>query len=426
MHTQDIILYFSTSYGMVKNTAKWLERMHGIRIVEVPITFPIIATTTTTTGDGADRAYLDPLQATLEGLQRNGSSSITCPCRRLRMAVLDHIVSIPAVVLPVAKMTEMIRSYTNAASASVEPRVGGSGGDPRPCSGTSGNNGRRGGTFILVDGAHAWGQVPSAEISGLLNHGDDSDDDDGDDGDDSDGTAWDGIDAYLSNGHKWMYSPKGSAILWVRPSRIDGLFPEPTIISSENSMGQEALVLHPEGGNGYVIGNNDYDYDDPMAHRYAYTGTRDYTPMLSLSRAMDFQQWLGGEEAIHGYVRGLAVQAKRYLSALWKTVPLVPDSMEIFMVNVIIPIDRDAKNATDVATGLQRWLLDERDMYVVIAKEPSSGYIFTRLSAQVYLEMGDFERLGDAVLEYLSSWSGGDEATTTSGLRNGDPVGTLA
>ena len=42
-------------------------------------------------------------------------------------------------------------------------------------------------------------------------------------------------------------------------------------------------------------------------------------------------------------------------------------------------------------------------MYVVIAKEPSSGYLFTRLSAQVYLEMQDFERLGMAVLEFLEN-----------------------
>lgn len=451
---------------MVKNTAQWLQRQYGIQIVEVPITtFPIMK-------DG-NQSYLGPLEETLARLQQqqqqqqqfqrrmdgvtnniaNGidskcggdaSSCCCCCCRRrpsqlcnrLKVAVLDHIVSIPAIKLPILEMTQMIRKYTTTTETNLTTPCWTSDDDDNTgrnhsnnininekhnhsdqnnnyqnnhSTHNSNNNETtdttttcRAGTFILVDGAHAWGQVPTSEISSILNqpsrrrH----------DGGDVDDTVH-GIDAYLSNGHKWMYSPKGSAFLWVHPSRIGTIFPEPTVISSANSI----VTVDDETSYSW--------YDDPMTHRYIYTSTIDYTSMLSLSRALDFQRWLGGEDVIHRYIRTLAVQAKEYLIRVWGTFALVPDSMEVYMMNIVLPIDgrqtdNTTTNATQIASSLQVWLYEERNMYVVIAQEPSTKYIYTRLSAQIYLEMDDFVRLGDAVLTYLEGYSSRSSSTTTS------------
>jgi hypothetical protein len=80
---------------------------------------------------------------------------------------------------------------------------------------------------------------------------------------------------------------------------------------------------------------------------------------------------------------------------------LTPDSMEEYMINVILPIDMDNEHKTEIGMALQQWLYDKKNMYVVIALDHTSGYVYTRLSAQVYLEISDFERLGAAVLEFL-------------------------
>jgi selenocysteine lyase/cysteine desulfurase len=329
----DIILFFSTAYGMVKNTCAWLKQQYNLTVMEIPISFPVWGP-----GD-----YLVPLDQYLQQLQKDNT------IHKLKVAIFDHIVSIPAIKLPVMEMTHLVRKYTQ--SQQHHP-------------------------FILVDGAHAWGQVPNEEISALLQSSMDNL------RDNDTPSVW--IDAYLSNGHKWMYSPKGSAILWVHPSRISPSFPEPTVISSENSSGGIENL-------------------DPLYHRFIYTSTKDYTAMLSIHAATEFRQAvLGGDDTIHQYVHNLALTAKRHLMDVWQVYTyLTPDSMEEYMINVILPIDMDNEHKTEIGMALQQWLYDKKNMYVVIALDHTSGYMYTRLSAQVYLEISDFERLGAAVLEFL-------------------------
>ena len=226
---------------------------------------------------------------------------------KLKLVVLDHVVSIPAIKLPVRDMVTLIRQYCHTA------HDGDSSKSP----------------FILIDGAHAWGHVPTTEISSLLQDSSTTipADEQGISASRSSSSSSYWIDAYLSNGHKWMYSPKGSAILWIHSSRITSTFPEPTVISSANAVGRQ----------------DGHDDDDPLYHRYVYTSTKDYSAMLSIQKAMEFRQViLGGDDAIYNYVRNLARRAKKYLMTLWNTpVALAPDSMEEFMINVILPISRD-------------------------------------------------------------------------------------
>ena len=269
--------------------------MYGVTIIEVPVRFPLQDHATIV--DGVRRALHN---ATLRGLN-------------VRVAVISHIASIPAFVLPVSELIEICRNH---------------------------------GALSLVDGAHAIGQIP-INVSSLA------------------------PDFYLSNIHKWMYGPKGTAFLYVRPSSQLPRFPEPTVISSS--------------------GKPDF------LGRYAYVGTRDYSAYASIPAAFDFREELG-DRNVYAYCRGLALWASDHLAYKWGTRVLVPNSMQAFMVNVELPT-----NSTSDATALQVALDKTHSMYIVVAE--IDGIIYTRLSSQVYLEKSDFERLGALVLDILQTKS---------------------
>ena len=138
----DKIAYFSTAYGMVKHTSAFIEKRLGIDILEIPTgSFPI------TEGVGND-AFLVPMRQTLDNLREKGELD------KLRMVVLDHIVSCPGIKTPVKELATLTKEYAPNA-------------------------------FILVDGAHAVGQVRHLDLQKLGP-----------------------MDAYLSNGHKWLYCQK--------------------------------------------------------------------------------------------------------------------------------------------------------------------------------------------------------------------------
>jgi hypothetical protein len=178
-------------------------------------------------------------------------------------------------------------------------------------------------------------------------------------------------------------------------------FPEPTVISS------------------YPAQN--------FVERYSYTGTRDYTAFAALPSAFGFRQLLGGEEQIITYCHNLAVQAGRLLANLWGTNLLVSEEMTGFMANVILP----STNRTAIEE-MQAALNSTYNIYLVAG--PATSFVpsfnensasaetlkddckesadsdmdceptlfITRLSAQVYLELSNFARLGDLVLQLLN------------------------
>lgn len=98
--------------------------------------------------------------------------------RRLKLAVVDHVVSFPPVVLPVAQICSMCRDA---------------------------------GVPVLADGAHAVGSLPDLALPSL------------------------GCTYYTSNLHKWMCMPKGAALLWVHPSRQDEV--KPLVVSHGYGLG---------------------------------------------------------------------------------------------------------------------------------------------------------------------------------------------
>ena len=176
---------------------------------------------------------------------------------------------------------------------------------------------------------------------------------------------------------QWLYAPKGSAFMWTSPRNIDGVRPQPTVISSEND----------------IFAGTDYQ------SRFVYTGTKDFTSYISIADAIKFRSILedaNGPGSIIAYTNGLAEWGSKYLVDLWGTGLLSPLSFQAALFNVILPTAD-----FELATQMQQDLFDKHGIYFLSLQDEASGIVFTRLSAQIYLERSDFEELGALVKEYL-------------------------
>ncbi|MBK1661305.1 aminotransferase class V-fold PLP-dependent enzyme [Paracraurococcus ruber] len=131
------ILLLSHAYGAVRKTAQHVAARAGAAVVDAALPFP---------------------RPTPEAVVAAVAAAIT---PRTRLAVLDHITSPSALVLPIEAMIAACRAR---------------------------------GVPVLVDGAHGPGQVPLA--LGAL-----------------------GADWYAGNCHKWLMAPKGCGFLWTAPAR---------------------------------------------------------------------------------------------------------------------------------------------------------------------------------------------------------------
>jgi isopenicillin-N epimerase len=143
----DEILVTDHTYGAVRNTVRYVCARSRTSMVEVRLPFP---------ASGAD-AIVDAITAALSP--------------RTRLAVLDLVTSVSALVMPVARLAAACRAA---------------------------------GAQVLVDAAHAPGML------------------------DLDVTAL-GADWVSGNLHKWLFAPKGSGFLWARQEAQADL--HPTVIS---------------------------------------------------------------------------------------------------------------------------------------------------------------------------------------------------
>jgi isopenicillin-N epimerase len=152
----DEILVLDHCYGAVRNTVRFVAERTGARVTEAIIPFPH------TTDDGVLAAIAAALTP------------------RTRLAVIDHITSASALVLPL----EQIIAACHTA-----------------------------GVPVLVDGAHGPAHV-DLDLNGL------------------------GADWYTGNCHKWLCAPKGCAFLWTAPERQAET--HPTVISHYLGQGYAA------------------------------------------------------------------------------------------------------------------------------------------------------------------------------------------
>ncbi|KAI0649148.1 PLP-dependent transferase [Trametes meyenii] len=192
-------------------------------------------------------------------------------------------------------------------------------------------------------------------------------------------------DFWLSNCHKWLYAKRGCAVLYV-PKRNQYIIRSSIPTSHDYVRPEKAKV----SGTDFV-------------RQHEWTGTADETPYITVSEALAFREWLGGEKAINGYCHQLALDgSKRLAEVLGTRVLDESGELTLNMPNVQLPLPVE-KTPGEVYTPVQLQKINAalRDGLLKEWKTYGAHYFhagawWTRCSAQVYNEVSDFEYLGKA------------------------------
>ena len=197
---------------------------------------------------------------------------------------------------------------------------------------------------VIVDGAHAPGSIP-LDIPSL------------------------GVDWYVGNLHKWAWVPRSSGVLWAAPNRQAGL--HPTVIS--------------------------WGLDQGFTAEFDTIGTRDPTSHLTAPAALAlFDEW--GRTAVQQYNHALAWNGAHFLADRWGTVFSTPEGLVGTMATVALP---EALGTTGEAAQRLRDALLFEDR-IEVQMHAFRGRIQARISAQIYNDMTDIERLGEAVARRIA------------------------
>jgi isopenicillin-N epimerase len=202
---------------------------------------------------------------------------------------------------------------------------------------------------------------------------------------------------WTGNGHKWLCGPKGSALLWVREDRREAIHP--------------LVVSH---------GANDPRAESGERSRFRlefdWPGTVDPTPYLAAADAValvaDLAPNGGGWPAIQEANHDLAVTARRCLCDALGIEPPAPEAMLGSMAAVALPIppsDESALALTNALASNDRIEVPVGAWPVRAARAPGvePQATLVRISAQLYNEPSDYDRLADALVARLSPSTGG-------------------
>lgn len=195
------------------------------------------------------------------------------------------------------------------------------------------------GAHVLVDGAHVPGHL-HVDLSTL------------------------GADGWVGNLHKWLFAPKSAAVLHCPPAHQGRL--------------HASVISH-----GYGTG---------MRGELHWLGTRDPTPLLASVDGLRYAESLG-IEAMRTYQRELREEAASRLTAAWGTRRPAPASMLGALATLELPFHADGTQ--EVAGALRRRLWREHRIEVPIV--PFGGRCWLRISAQVFNDLSDYERLASVV-----------------------------
>jgi isopenicillin-N epimerase len=282
----DEILTTSHAYGAVAKTMALIAERRGatLSVADVP---PLPANDEEVTD--AIAAHLGP---------------------RTRILVIDHITSATALIFPVRRITERARAA---------------------------------GVPVLVDGAHAPGQI-ALDVPSL------------------------GADWYTGNAHKWLFAPRGCGVLWTHPRR-QGMT-RPAILSHGTDQGYRAA--------------------------FDWIGTRDPSPWFCFETAARAHDGFGGEALMAGN-RMLAAEAAEEMASALGAAIAGPASMRSSMAALLLKPNCDDPER---AAAYRRRLASEHRIMVPVSV--FAGALWLRISAQIYNAPDDYRRLATVCRDLLA------------------------
>ncbi|HEY8199567.1 MAG TPA: aminotransferase class V-fold PLP-dependent enzyme [Candidatus Limnocylindrales bacterium] len=310
----DRILAADHEYNAILNAAAFVAARDGATLDIAALPFPV-----------------DGPEAIIEGV-------LDAVRPRTRLVVLSAITSPTAVVMPIV---DLVHALTDR------------------------------GIEVLVDGAHAPGQVP-VDIGALEAAG---------------------VSYWTGNAHKWLCAPKGSGILWVRRDRQPGI--RPLVIS--------------HGANAERADRSRFRLE------FDWQGTDDWSAPLSIPAAIDvLAGWVpDGWREIMARNHALAIGGRDLVCDRLGLEPATPDGMVGAMAAIPLPVDPAASESHSPLDidPLQAALMERHRIQVPIGPWPTawtpgrdasapSGRLL-RLSAQLYNSLSDYEQLAEGLAELL-------------------------
>jgi isopenicillin-N epimerase len=239
---------------------------------------------------------------------------------KTKFALIDHITSPTGIIFPVGKITRLLQSKN------IE---------------------------VLIDGAHAPGMI-DLDLEKL------------------------NADYYVGNCHKWICSPKGSAVLWVREDHHHKIFP--------------LQISHA--------------YDKPVerkllwAKSFFWPGTDDYSAYLCLPDAIRFmgEIFTGGWEELRKHNRDLTLKGRKLISEKLNIELPAPENMIGHLGTMIIGKTELPPNGFNVITPLQEALFSSYKIEVPVFVYPRHNpQLCLRIACQAYNDISQIEYLAESV-----------------------------
>ena len=248
------------------------------------------------------------------------------------LALFDTITSVPGVRFPFEKLVALCREFD---------------------------------VISLIDGAHSIGLI-DIDLDKLM------------------------PDVYASNLHKWLYVPRGCAVLYVDP-RLQGKIH--TMPISHSYLDEETESgLDPE------------DIKNRFIDKFNFVGSKTYALISCIVPAIEFRKSIGGEKAIAKYCHELCLKVgQKITEKVWPGTQIIENqskSLITAMINIEVPIDTFAKdvgskglNVTDLkevkkcVDTIQYQMAYNDKTYLQLFVH---GKFYCRFSCQIYNELEEY------------------------------------